>query len=242
VLNNFGVKYIEKEHVQHLIKILKEHYKVEEDWGGTRYLGIRLDWDYNGREVHLSMPEYVEPKLAHFGYPIPIKPQHQPHPHTIPTYGAKVQYAKPEDTSRRHFPAVKKFIQEVMCAFLYYSRLVNSTMLTALSVISSAQAEPTKDTMTRCWQFLDYATTHQNAIITYKKSDMVLIVHSNAFYLSKPKVRSGAGEHFFMSATPPTPKTTAVRNLAQLIRTVMSSTAKAELGTLYINACKAIPQ
>jgi hypothetical protein len=34
----------------------------------------------------------------------------------------------------------------------------------------------------------------------------------------------------------------AVLNLAQLIRTVMSSTAKAELGALYSNAREAIPQ
>jgi hypothetical protein len=40
VANDFSVRYIGKEHVQHLIKILKEHYKVEEDWVGTRYLGI----------------------------------------------------------------------------------------------------------------------------------------------------------------------------------------------------------
>jgi hypothetical protein len=60
VVDNFGVKYIGKEHVLHLIKVLKEHYKVEEDWGGTRYLGITLDWDYTRHEVHLSMLEYVE--------------------------------------------------------------------------------------------------------------------------------------------------------------------------------------
>ena len=31
VVDNFGVKYIGKEHVLHLIKVQKEHYKVEED-------------------------------------------------------------------------------------------------------------------------------------------------------------------------------------------------------------------
>ena len=61
--------------------------------------------------------------------------------------------------------------------FLYYGRAVHSTMLTALSVIASAQAEPTEETI--CKQFLNYAATHQDAIITYyKKSDMVLVVHS----------------------------------------------------------------
>jgi hypothetical protein len=107
-IKNFGVKYIGKEHIQYLIKILKEHYEVEERWGSTRYLGITLDWDYNGHKVHLSMPEYVEHALAHFGHLIPIKPQHQPHSHTIPMYGATVQNAKPEDTSRCVSPAEKK--------------------------------------------------------------------------------------------------------------------------------------
>jgi hypothetical protein len=45
------------------------------------------------------MPEYVEHALAQFGHTLLIKPQHQPHQHAIPTYGATVKYAKPEDTS-----------------------------------------------------------------------------------------------------------------------------------------------
>jgi len=130
------------------------------------------------------MPEYVERALARFGHSIPDKPQHQLHLHTIPTYGATVQYAKPEDTSRKLSPQEKKFIQEIIGVFLYYGRAVDSTMLTALSTIASAQAEPTEDTMKRCKLFLDYAATHQDAIITYHASDMVLVVHSNASYLS----------------------------------------------------------
>ena len=100
VVDDFGVKYIGKEHVMHLIKSLKEHYEVEEDWEGHRYLGITLDWDYKKREVHLSMPDYVERALVRFNHPTPDKPQHQPHQHAIPTYGATVQYAKLEDTSK----------------------------------------------------------------------------------------------------------------------------------------------
>jgi hypothetical protein len=34
VVDDFGLKYIGKEHFMHLIKTLKEHYKVEEDWEG----------------------------------------------------------------------------------------------------------------------------------------------------------------------------------------------------------------
>jgi hypothetical protein len=47
----------------HLIKTLKEHNEVEEDWEGKWYLGITIDWDYKNREVHLSMPGYVEHAL-----------------------------------------------------------------------------------------------------------------------------------------------------------------------------------
>ena len=243
VVDDFGVKYIGKEHVMHLINTLRKDYEVEEDWDGKRYIGITMDWDYKKREVHLSMPEYVERALARFGHPIPNKPQHQPHLHAIPTYGATVQYAKPEDTSRKLSPQEKKFIQEVIGVFLYYGRAVDSTMLTALSAIASAQAEPTEDTMARCKLFLDYAATHQDAIITYHASDMVLAVHSDASYLSEPKGRSRAGGHFFLSSDVADPLDNgAVLNLAQLIKAVMSSAAEAELGALYINACQAIPQ
>jgi hypothetical protein len=61
-MDDFGAKNIGKEHVMHLIKTLKEHCKVKEDWGYL--LGITMDWDYKNREVHLSMPDYVESALA----------------------------------------------------------------------------------------------------------------------------------------------------------------------------------
>jgi hypothetical protein len=73
---------------------------IKEDWEGTRYLGITLNWDYKKCKVHLSMPEYVEQALACFGHKIPKLLQHQPHKHTIPTYGATVQYAKPDVTTK----------------------------------------------------------------------------------------------------------------------------------------------
>ena len=74
VVDDFGVKYINKTDVNHLIQTLKQDYEIEEDWEGTRYLGVTLDWDYKKREVHLSMPGYVERALARFGHLIPKHP------------------------------------------------------------------------------------------------------------------------------------------------------------------------
>ena len=97
--------------------------------------------------------------------------------------------------------------------------------------------------MERCKQFLVYAATHQDAIITYHASDMVLVVHSDASYLSKPKACSRAGGHFFLSSDIANPiNNGAVLNLVQLIKAVKSLAVEAELSALYINACKAIPQ
>jgi len=70
-VDDFGVKYINQTDVNHLVQTIKQDYKIEEDWEGTRYLGISLNWDYKKREVHLSMPGYVERALARFGHPMP---------------------------------------------------------------------------------------------------------------------------------------------------------------------------
>jgi hypothetical protein len=242
VVDNFGVKYINKTDVNHLIQILKQDYKIEEDWEGTWYLGITLDWDYKKREVHLSMPGYVEQALAQFGHLIPKILQHQPHKHTVPTYGATIQYAKDNDTTKSLSKEDKKYIRQVLGTFLYYGGAVDSTMLTALSSIAATQAKPTEETMENIKSFLDYAASHQDAILTYQASDMVLIAHSNALYLSKPKARSRAGGHFFMLSNVTNPHNNgAVLNIYQIIKAVMSLAAEAELGALYINAHKAVP-
>ena len=55
-------------------------------------------------------------------------------------------------------------------------------------------------------QLLNFATTQGNTTITYKASNMVLAVHSNASYLSTLKARSKAETHFFYQQmkNPPT--------------------------------------
>jgi hypothetical protein len=96
--------------------------------------------------------------------------------------------------------------------------------------------------MEKVKQFLDYASTQEDAVITYKASDMVLAIQSDASYLSEPKARSRAGGHFFMSANEEDPRDNgAVHTVAKIIKAVMSSAAEAELGGLFINAKMAVP-
>jgi len=91
-------------------------------------------------------------------------------------------------------------------------------------------------------QFLDYAMTNKDAIITYQSSKMILATHGNASYLSKTKACSCAGGHFFLSENDKIPRNNgAVLTITQIIKSVMSSAAEAELVALYINAREAIP-
>jgi hypothetical protein len=91
--------------------------------------------------------------------------------------------------------------------------------------------------MQKCLQFLDYAASQEDAIVTYQASDMRLTIHSNASYLSEPKAHSRAGGNIFMEGTEDIPiNNGAVLNISQLIRAVMSSATEAELGSLFINA------
>jgi hypothetical protein len=86
-----------------------------------------------------------------------------------------------------------------MGTLLYYARAGDSTILTALSSLATEQAKPMQKTMMKVKQLLDCCTSQEEAIITYNKSKMILVIHSNAGYCNKKKLRSQAGGHFFLS-------------------------------------------
>ena len=242
VVDDFGVKYTGREHAEHLLKVLRKHYEaVTDDWTGGRYLGIFLDWDYNNKKVHLTMPGYIEKALGQFNHPRPQRKQDQPYPHTPPKYGATTQYAEAPDDSPLLNEKDKKYIQQVTGKFQYYGRAVDPTLLTPLSALAAQQSNPTENTMKYCKQFLDYVASQEEAVLTYHASDMKLACHSDAGYLNERNARSRAGGHFFLSNNDTFPPLNgSILNIAQVIKAVMSSAAEAELGALYINAREAV--
>jgi hypothetical protein len=95
--------------------------------------------------------------------------------------------------------------------------------------------------MQKCRQLLDYAASQEDAIVTYRASDMRLAIHSNALYLSKPKACSRAGSHMFMAGMEDIPiNNGAVLNTSQIIRAVMTLAMEAKLGALFIKAKAAV--
>ena len=106
----------------------------------------------------------------------------------------------------------------------------------------STQAKPTKHTVYLVKWLLDYAATSPDAILTYKKSGMVLAVHNDASYLNEPAAKSRVGKHFFCLSNVKDPlDNSAILNISKNFKAVMSSAAKAKLAALYINAHEAIP-
>ena len=65
-MDEFGVKYVGKEHDDHLIDLIKENNDVTEYWEGKRYLGFIFDWSYDTRSVHLYMLNYIPDALKRF--------------------------------------------------------------------------------------------------------------------------------------------------------------------------------
>jgi hypothetical protein len=72
---------------------------------------------------------------------------------------------------------------------------------------------------------------------------MKLASHSYTSYLSKPKAHSRAGVHFFLTDENNDTELNNgdILNVAQIIKTIMSSAAEAELGPLFINTKLVVP-
>ena len=137
------------------------------------------------------MPSYCKEALLRFNHVLG-KLRHQPHKPTIQTYGATTQCTKEDDASALLSNEEKNFVQQVTGTFIFYARAVDNTMLVVLSAIASKQAAPPQETMEKVNLFLDYVTTHPDTVLTFKKSYMVLVVHSVASSLTEPKARRQA--------------------------------------------------
>ena len=241
VVDDFGVKYVGKEHADHLMAALEESYEVSKDWEGTLYCGVTLKWDYDKRILDTSMPGYIAAALHKFQHPMPTRPQDSPHACKPIQYGLKVHMTDEPDVSPRLSPAGVKRIQAIVGTLLWYARAVDPTLRVALSAIAAQQSKATEKTMEATKQLLDYCATHPDAIIRYLASDMQLIVHSDSSYLNEPDARSRAGGHYYLGNKPPKPDINngPILTLTTVLGVVLSSAAEAEVGALFVTAKEA---
>jgi hypothetical protein len=93
VVDDFAVKYVGKQHAEHLRNALLLTYELKTDWTATVYFSMTLKWVYDTRTCDISMPGYVSNVLSKFQHDSPKHPHHTPSRYVTPVYGAKTQYA-----------------------------------------------------------------------------------------------------------------------------------------------------
>jgi Reverse transcriptase (RNA-dependent DNA polymerase) len=245
VVDDFGIKYIKQEDLDHLLSVLCQHYAISVDPTGSKYLGLDIEWDYNARTCCISMPGYVERALQRFQHIVPTKSEDAPHTCERPIYGAAIQLTAAPDMSPPLSPNDTKRVQEIIGTLLYYARAIDNTMLPAIGTIASQQSQGTKATMKAIVKLLNYAASHPSATIRYVASDMVLHVESDASYQSETKSRSRAAGYHYLgpkpldNAAPPAPANGPIAILCQILSEIVSSAAEAELAALFHNCREA---
>jgi hypothetical protein len=78
IVDDFAVKYVGKQHAEHLRNALLRTYELTTDWTETLYSGMTLKWDYDKRTCNISMPGYVSNVLSKFQHDPPKHPHHTP--------------------------------------------------------------------------------------------------------------------------------------------------------------------
>jgi hypothetical protein len=198
VVDDFGVKYVGREHAEHLMACIKKNYNISSDWNGTAYCGLTLDWDYKNRTVDLSMPGYIKAALHKYQHPAPARPEHAPHGWNPPIYGAKTQFVSDPTPSPALSDKDVNKLQQLTGTLLYYARAVDPTLIMPINVLASEQSNSTEVTADKVIKLLNYCNTHPETKIRYHESEMILHIHSDASYLSENKAKSRAGGFFYM--------------------------------------------
>jgi hypothetical protein len=130
-------------------------------------------------------------------------------------------------------------LQQLMGTLLYYARAVDPTLIMPINVLASEQSRDTADTADKVIKLINYCNTHPETKIRYHASDMILYIHSDASYLSENEAKSRAGGFFYMGNSANTAKKLtngAILIISTVLKHVMSSTAEAEIGAVFINA------
>ena len=113
---------------------MRKHYaKITEDWSGSLYAGITLQLNYNEGWVDSSMPGYVAKLRARFNNKTPEKPVNSPYKERAKVYGAAAQDVIEDINSPKVNEKGINIVQQVVEVCLYYARVVDNTILTALT-------------------------------------------------------------------------------------------------------------
>jgi hypothetical protein len=242
-VDDFLIKYKSLDDLHHLFSTLRLLYEISTDLTDTeiKYTGITIRRDPHNQFITLSMPNYVNKALIRF-QASDYSGANSPMIYVPPTYGAAGSNQAPltDDSDLITDPHIIKRIQEITGSFLYYARAVDPTMLTAVNKIASAQARPTMQLLQQIDRLLNYAKRFPNAQLVLKPSQMHLICHSDASYLSETNSRSRIGGILYVGdSTDSTITNGSILHISTIIPVTVASAAEAEYAALFYVAQEA---
>jgi hypothetical protein len=160
VVDDLGVKYVGREHAEHLMECINKNYNISSDWSGSAYCGLTLDLEYKNRTVDLYMPGYIKAALQKYQHAAPARPENAPHTWNPPIHGAKTQYVEDETTSPALSDKDVNKLQQLEGILLYYARAVDQTLIMPINFLASEQSKATSVTADKVIKLLNYCNTH----------------------------------------------------------------------------------
>ena len=147
VIDNFGMKYVDRYNAGHIIAALKNEYKISEDFTGGLYCGITLECNsYNEQTkiyVDISMPGYINKKLNQYQHEMSPKTQHSSYLSSPKKYDKLSQEPILLDEYPNVRPDSITRFQKTVGSIFYYAQSIDPTMFMSLSILSSEQSKST---------------------------------------------------------------------------------------------------
>ena len=244
VVDDIGVKYVDKADVEHLISALTTKYSIATDWVGKKYLGYTISHDTDKHTLALQMPNFI-PNFFNWACPDGVPPAKVGSPmlYVQQVYGATgPTYAHEPDESPLLDAHAQKRTERIVGALLYYAIAQDNTYLPAVCDIAREQKHATQNTLKKVERLLGYAAKYPNNILEFKRSDMILKAYSDGSYQSLPDSRSMAGGFFFCgNNNNHTFVNGPVDAMSAVIRSVLSSAGDCEYASLFLTATRSIP-
>ena len=155
IVNYFVIKYVNKEHIGHLIKCLQETYPIEIDWQDITYCDMNIEWDYEKRWSLIDMPAYMPTQFRKYDFSetwekrcLYLSPKQR--------FGKEAQAPDPPDMGDPLLKLDMKYVQRMVGLLLFYGRVPDDTIPKALNSLSQQQSNSTITTTSRVKYLLCY--------------------------------------------------------------------------------------
>ena len=244
-VDDFLIKFKrgDRKDINHLLDVLSTKYKYKVDWSGRTYLGMTILHQHRQRKLTISMPGFVDRLLRDLNI---VKGAHDPRSpmaYVSPTYATGPQLEH-EDNTPLLDPAGVTFIQRVVGKCLFFGRIISPLIECATNKIGSVQSRPTQAVLKAALRLCQYLAHHPDHSITYRPSNMRLVIHTDAAHNSESRSRSRAGGIFYLGDPPFTGINTTdpntipgpIATVSTIIPTVCQASSESEYAAAYLNA------